>query len=220
MLHYTDTTVFNVNAQVIVNTINCVGVMGNGLALECRLRYPEMYAEYVARSRRGEVRIGLPYLYWYDESFGILNFPCKDHWQFPSKVAWIRQGLEGFRALLAQNRLSSIAFPPLGCDLGRLRWSDIRPIMEELLHDLPGEVFICRDRKEYASGIDGQMVTLLNDTQHPFWLSPLALPARTRNLLRAALPIKHFRELRQLAGTGKTTYERLHRYCYALAQGQ
>ena len=64
MLNYTDTTVFNVQAQVIVNTVNCLGVMGNGLAQECRLRYPEMFADYVERSRLGEVRIGQPYLYW------------------------------------------------------------------------------------------------------------------------------------------------------------
>ena len=63
MLKYTDTTVFNVGAQTIVNTINCVGVMGAGLALECQLRFPEMFQDYVERCKSTSVKIGKPYLY-------------------------------------------------------------------------------------------------------------------------------------------------------------
>jgi len=215
MLCYTDTTVFNVNAQVIVNTVNCVGVMGNGLALECRLRYPEMFADYVERCRQGKMRIGAPYLYWYSDDFGILNFPCKEHWQFPSRVAWIRQGLEGFRRLAPSEPLTSIAFPRLGCDLGRLSWHDIQPLMEQTLGDFPATVHICRDRETYATGIDGRMVALLNDTEHPFWLSSLSLSSRILSAIRAGLPIRHFRELRLMDGVGKSTYERIHRELYA-----
>lgn len=214
MLHYTEASVFDVHAQVIVNTVNCVGVMGNGLALECRLRYPAMYAEYVARCRQGEMRIGQPYLYWYSERFGILNFPCKEHWKFPSQLAWIRRGLEGFRALLPQHRITSIAFPPLGCDLGLLSWHSVRPIMERLLGDLPIEVYVCLDHEVDASGVEGRMVALLNDVDNPFRLSALRLPPRSKAALLSALPIKRFRDLRAVAGVGKTTYERLHRYLY------
>ncbi|MHB9023223.1 MAG: macro domain-containing protein [Armatimonadota bacterium] len=214
MLHYSDTTVFNVNAQVIVNTVNCVGVMGNGLALECRLRYPEMFTDYVVRCRRGEVQIGKPYLYWYAETFGILNFPCKDHWKFPSRVEWIRRGLSGFLDLLPQYPITSIAFPPLGCDLGRLRWRDVQPVMEHALGGLPYDVHICLDREECATGIEGAMVGKLNDVENPFWLSALDLPSRTQNALRAVLPVKRIRDLRQADGVGKTTYERVHRYLY------
>ena len=215
MLHYTDTTVFNVHAQVIVNTVNCVGVMGNGLALECKLRYPEMYAEYVTRCRRGEMRIGQPYLYWYSEAFGILNFPCKDHWKFPSKVEWIRRGLKACQMLLTQQPLLSIAFPPLGCDLGRLNWQEIRPLIEEQLRDLSLDVYICLDREATATGVEGRMVELLNDVNDPFWLSSLAIPRQSKSSLLGALPITRFRNLRTLEGIGKMTYERLHRFLYA-----
>ena len=215
MLHYTDTTVFNVNAQVIVNTVNCVGVMGNGLALECRLRYPEMFADYAARCRRGDMRIGEPYLYWYSDTFGILNFPCKDHWQFPSRVEWVRQGLAGFLALPRREQLTSIAFPPLGCDLGRLEWRDVRPVMEQALGELPYPVYICADREPCATGIEGRMVALLNDAAHPFWLASLSLSPRLLAAIRAGLPIKHIRELRLMAGVGKLTYEQVHRTLYA-----
>jgi O-acetyl-ADP-ribose deacetylase (regulator of RNase III) len=119
MFHYTDTTVFNVDAQMIVNTVNCVGVMGNGLALECRLRYREMFTDYVDRCRSGEVRIGEPYFYWYTAAFGILNFPCKDHWKFPSRVDWIRRGLAGFLALLPKYPVSSVRVRPGTAGLAR-----------------------------------------------------------------------------------------------------
>lgn len=214
MLLYTDSTVFNVNAQVIVNTVNCVGVMGNGLALECRLRYPEMFVDYVARCRLGVMRIGEPYLYRYAPEFGILNFPCKEHWKFPSKVTWIRQGLAGFRAMPVSENITSIAFPPLGCDLGRLSWRDIQPVMEEYLADLPYPVYICRNREPSAAGVEGQMLAILNDSRYPFWLSSLDLPPRQRAAVLAALPLTRFYDLRQVTGIGKQTYERLHLYAY------
>lgn len=217
MMHHCTTTVFNAGAQVIVNTVNCVGVMGNGLALECRLRYPEMFADYVARCRRGEVRIGAPYLYWYTPQFGILNFPCKQHWKYPSRLAWIAQGLAGVRVLPDLPSLTSIAFPILGCHLGGLREADVRPMMERMLTDLPMQIFICADVDEVASGIEGEMVARFNGDDA--WLHALPLQRKLINALCAARPLRRFRDLRAVAGVGKQTYERVHRLLYAEACG-
>lgn len=217
MMHHCTTTVFNVGAEVIVNTVNCVGVMGNGLALECRLRYPEMFADYVERCRRGEVRIGSPYLYWYTPKFGILNFPCKQHWKYPSRLAWIAQGLMGVRALPNLSRITSIAFPILGCHLGRLCEADVRPMMERLLADLPTEIFVCADRDEIASGIEGEMVARFNGSEE--WLHMIPLQRKVTDALRAVRPLRRFRDLRAASGIGKQTYERVHRLLYTEACG-
>ena len=133
MIEYVDTTVFNANAQTIVNTINCVGVMGNGLALEFRLRYPEMYDHYVEQCKQKKVQIGKPYLYREYVTPWILNFPTKKHWKYPSKIQWIEQGLKYFVANYKHGGIKSIAFPKLGCNHGDLDWNDVKSLMEKHL---------------------------------------------------------------------------------------
>ena len=115
MIIYSDTTVFNVKTQTIVNTVNCVGVMGGGLALEFKLRFPEMYEDYIERCKRKEVRIGRTYLYRDYETPWIMNFPTKKHWKYPSKLQWVQQGLEYFIVNYERYGITSIAFPLLGC---------------------------------------------------------------------------------------------------------
>lgn len=217
MLQYFDTTVFNVGAQVIVNTVNCVGVMGNGLALECRLRYPAMFEDYVMRCTTGEVQIGKPYLYWKEPTFGILNFPVKVHWKYPAQLSWVKQSLQGFRRLFEETQISFIAFPLVGCHLGKLNPDEIQPSMEQFLADLPCEVYICLDREEHATGIEGQMVTLLNEDDA--WREAIGLRQEIIDVILDARPIKRFRDVRQIAGVGKTTYERLHRWSYSRVSG-
>ncbi|MEA5516853.1 macro domain-containing protein, partial [Nodularia sp. UHCC 0506] len=163
MLHYTDTTVFNVNAQTIVNTINCVGVMGAGLALEFQLRFPEMERDYIERCRRKEAKVGRPYLYKNYETVWILNFPTKIHWKYPSKIEWIEEGLKYFSNYYQKGGITSVAFPKLGCSNGGLTWRDVSPLMEKYLQNLDIDVFICLDREEEATGIEGSMVNLVNN---------------------------------------------------------
>src|SRR5216684_726913 len=85
---------FRSEAQTLVNTVNCVGIMGKGIALAFKERFPDMYKDYVARCERGEVRLGEPYLY--KQLFGpwILNFPTKDHWRAVSRLSDIVAGLD------------------------------------------------------------------------------------------------------------------------------
>lgn len=132
---------FNSNCKTLVNTINTVGVMGKGIALEFKKRYPEMYKDYVERCEKGLVKIGEPYL-WIDpkdklfyKKF-ILNFPTKEHWKNPSKLEYIKSGLEYFKYNYKKWPISSISFPPLGCGNGGLDWNIVKPIMVEKLSGL------------------------------------------------------------------------------------
>jgi O-acetyl-ADP-ribose deacetylase (regulator of RNase III)/uncharacterized protein YwgA len=117
--------------QTLVNTVNCVGIMGKGIALEFKNRFPEMFKDYVQRCERHEVRIGQPYIY--KGLFGqqILNFPTKEHWKSVSKVSDIKKGLDYLLAHYKNWGITSIAIPPLGCGNGQLEWKVIGPLIYE-----------------------------------------------------------------------------------------
>jgi O-acetyl-ADP-ribose deacetylase (regulator of RNase III) len=130
-------------AQTLVNTVNCVGVMGKGIALEFRERYPEMYKDYAERCARGEVKLGEPYLV--RQLFGpwVLNFPTKDHWRSVSRIEDIEAGLDYLERHYAEWGITSIAMPPLGCGNGKLEWSEVGPILYQRLQRMriPAELF-------------------------------------------------------------------------------
>lgn len=134
---------FTSRAQTLVNTVNCVGVMGKGVALGFRKRFPAMYEDYVGRCQRKEVHVGEPYHYTDLSGTSIVNFPTKDHWRSPSRLADIERGLDRFVANYPAWGIKSIAFPPLGCGNGGLEWSEVGPLMHAKLAklDLDVEVY-------------------------------------------------------------------------------
>jgi O-acetyl-ADP-ribose deacetylase (regulator of RNase III) len=134
-LEFVDGDIFEAPTQTIVNTVNTKGVMGKGLALAFKKRYPKMFKDYRERCLRGEVHVGEPYLYASGRRW-IVNFPTKDDWRKPSKLAWIRAGLEYFAQHYVEWGVESIAFPQLGTLNGRLKWDDVRGIMQEILGPL------------------------------------------------------------------------------------
>lgn len=134
--------IFETKCSTIVNTINCVGVMGKGIALEFKKRYPDMFMDYVKRCNMNEVRTGEPYVYENADGFKILNFPTKDHWRSPSRLSYVIDGLNWFVENYEKYNINSIAFPPLGCGNGGLTWDVVGPIMFQKLLDLPIEVEI------------------------------------------------------------------------------
>lgn len=142
MITYIEENIFNSPAQVITNTVNCVGIMGKGLALEFKNRYPAMFNDYKKRCDKGEVRPGIPYL-WEDDHVQVLNFPTKRHWKDNSRLDDIEEGLK----YLAQNYQSmgifTLALPQLGCGNGGLEWSDVRALIDRHLANIPDlEVFV------------------------------------------------------------------------------
>jgi O-acetyl-ADP-ribose deacetylase (regulator of RNase III)/uncharacterized protein YwgA len=125
--------IFDSEAQTLVNTVNCVGVMGKGIALGFKERYPEMYSEYVEKCSRGEVRLGRPYLYKTDKHSWILNFPTKDHWRSLAKVSDIIEGLQYLVDHYKSWGITSLAMPPLGTGQGQLEWRVVGPILYKFL---------------------------------------------------------------------------------------
>ena len=134
--------IFESNAQTLVNTVNCVGVMGKGIAFEFKQRYPDMYREYCNLCKEGSVFPGIPYLHTGLGNISIINFPTKNHWRSPSKLSYIISGLNWFRDNYKALEINSVAFPPLGCGNGGLPWDVVGPIMYTMLKDLPIDVEI------------------------------------------------------------------------------
>lgn len=133
---------FESKCTTIVNTVNCVGVMGKGIALEFKRRYPKMFEEYVDRCGAGKVKPGRPYIYDNIDGMKILNFPTKDHWRSPSRLSYVVDGLDWFVEHYEEYGIKSVAFPPLGCGNGGLRWETVGPVMYSKLCNLPIDIEI------------------------------------------------------------------------------
>jgi len=128
--------IFESKAGTLVNTVNTVGVMGKGIALGFRKRFPEMYEDYVRRCERHEVQLRRPYIYRRLTPPQIINFPTKDHWRSVSKLDDIVNGLKFLRAHILEWGVTSLAVPPLGCGEGRLEWRVVGPTLYRHLRDL------------------------------------------------------------------------------------
>lgn len=140
-IHYLKGDIFDAKAQVIVNTVNCKGVMGKGLALAFKQKYPDMFAVYERECQTGKLQIGRPTIYQKSTPW-ILNFPTKNHWRFPSKLEYIEEGLAFLTKQYKKAGITSIAFPKLGAQNGQLSWDDVGPLMAKYLSQLDATVYI------------------------------------------------------------------------------
>lgn len=141
MLKIVEGDIFTSPAQTLVNTVNTVGVMGKGLALAFRKKYPEMYEYYKNACVERNLVVGRLMLYKGKDHW-ILNFPTKEHWRNPSRYEYIEDGLKAFARCYSDFGIRSIAFPKLGCGAGGLDWEKVKPLMVSYLKDLPIDVFI------------------------------------------------------------------------------
>ena len=142
MITYVQGDIFESSAKLLVNPVNTAGVMGKGLALEFKKRYPAMFNEYRRLCENGEFQVGDLGLYKSDDRW-ILNFPTKRDWRDKSTEEIIEAGLQKFIGMYADTGIESVAFPMLGCGLGGLDWeTQVRPLMELYLQPLPIEIFI------------------------------------------------------------------------------
>ncbi|MEP0868602.1 macro domain-containing protein [Trichocoleus desertorum AS-A10] len=139
MLQFTTGNILESTAECLVNTVNCEGYMGKGIAYQFKLRFPKNNSEYIKACKSGELRIGKIHYYCEDNKL-ILNFPTKNKWREKSKHEYIHQGLSELIDLIDSLSIKSIAIPPLGCGNGGLNWSDIRPVILEYLEPLSNSV--------------------------------------------------------------------------------
>jgi O-acetyl-ADP-ribose deacetylase (regulator of RNase III) len=128
------------NIDAIVNTVNCVGVMGKGIALQFKHKWPDNFKAYASACKRGEVQPGRMFVF---DSGGlvkpnfIINFPTKQHWRGASQLAWIESGLQDLVRQVQARGIRSIAVPPLGCGNGGLDWNVVKPLIEQAFAALP-----------------------------------------------------------------------------------
>lgn len=139
--------ILQADVDAVVNTVNTVGIMGKGLALQFKRRYPDNFAAYKRACDAGEVNVGTMFVTRTHQLAGprlIVNFPTKKHWRGDSRLEWIRAGLQDLVRVIREENITSIAIPPLGAGNGGLDWQDVRPLVEAALSELDGvqiEVF-------------------------------------------------------------------------------
>lgn len=136
MIEFTTGDILRADVEALVNTVNCVGIMGRGVALQFKNAYPENFRAYEAACKRKEVRPGKMFVFERRELTGpkfIINFPTKRHWKGKSRMEDIDAGLTALTAEIRSRSIRSIAIPPLGSGLGGLNWSDVRPRIEAAL---------------------------------------------------------------------------------------
>ena len=122
-------------ADAIVNTVNCVGVMGKGIALQFKQKWPDNYKAYKKACDAKLVHPGRMFVYDLGRLAGrpyfIINFPTKDHWRGKSELSFIKDGLKDLVRAVRELGIRSIAIPPLGCGNGGLAWEQVRPLIEQ-----------------------------------------------------------------------------------------
>ena len=129
------------DAEALVNTVNCVGAMGKGIALQFKKAFPENFKAYRRACKADQVKPGIMFVHESRDGVKpkvIINFPTKRHWKGKSRLEDIESGLRALRKEIRARAISSIAIPPLGCGLGGLDWSTVRPMIETALADLAG----------------------------------------------------------------------------------
>lgn len=133
------------DVDAVVNTVNTKGVMGKGIALQFKRAFPANYDAYRAACAAGDVRLGEMFVTESDRLGNprlIINFPTKGHWKAKSRIADIESGLHDLRRVLVERDVTSLALPPLGCGLGGLNWSDVKPRIETALGDLAVDITV------------------------------------------------------------------------------
>ena len=136
MINYTKGNLLEAEVEALVNTVNTVGVMGKGIALMFKERYTENNKLYNEACKNGKVKVGNMFVTETNELTGpkwIINFPTKQHWRQPTKIEWINSGLQDLIRIIKENKIKSIAIPPLGCGNGGLDWSEVKPLIESSL---------------------------------------------------------------------------------------
>lgn len=218
-LSWLDGNIFTSECQTLVNTVNCVGVMGAGIALECRLRWPELYKQYATRCAKGDIKIGSLWVYKAVDRW-VLNFPTKKHWRFPSREEYLREGLECFLGEYQRMGVTSIAFPLLGAQNGGLSAELSERVMNEYLSTCDIRVEAYR----FDPRANDELISSLREHLHHTKTSEasqrtgIGLERMERVAKALSDPsITRLSDLLQIEGVGMGTVEKVFRYARSLA---
>ena len=139
MLELTKGDILKADAEALINTVNCVGVMGRGIALQFRKAFPENFKVYKSACERKKLHPGMMLvcdLNRFENPKYVINFPTKRHWKGKSKIEDIESGLKALVEEVNQHNIRSIAIPPLGCGLGGLKWEQVKPMIQNAFENL------------------------------------------------------------------------------------
>lgn len=151
MIEHCESDMFADGCEALVNTVNCVGVMGRGIALAFKEKFPENFKAYKKACDSQEVVPGKVFVYDTGSLLGprwILNFPTKRHWRGGSRLADIEDGLVDLKRVIVEKKIKSVSVPPLGCGLGGLDWNVVRPMIERELEGV-SELRVCLHSPAY-----------------------------------------------------------------------
>lgn len=132
MINFVKGDILLSNDEAIINPVNIVGVMGKGLALQFKEKYPLNFKLYNNACKNNKVQIGIMYVTRENNKI-IINFPTKKHWRNPSKIEYINSGLDSLILLIQQNNIKSVSIPPLGCGCGGLNWDEVKQLIIQKL---------------------------------------------------------------------------------------
>ena len=135
--HCAPNQLLNATAEALVNPVNCVGVMGKGIALEFKRKWPAMFDDYKYCCDMGLVQPGKLHTYLLPTGQMIINLPTKNHWRNPSKMEWVESGIQAVTGLCVSENISSVAWPLLGTGNGGLDQGRVLSVMQNLLSTTP-----------------------------------------------------------------------------------
>lgn len=145
MIKYTSGNLFGAPCAALVNTVNTVGVMGKGIALQFKHQFPNNFKKYKEACDDGSLAVGKVLVVKEGDLFDnkyLVNFPTKAHWKNPSEYEYIQTGLIALKGAILEYGIQSIAIPPLGCGNGGLDWSIVKPMIETELQNLTIDILV------------------------------------------------------------------------------
>lgn len=207
--------IFNSIAQTLVNTVNCVGVMGKGVAFEFRLRYPDMFEEYRVICSENKLKPGqiLPYR---KNNPWILNFAVKNDWKAPSRIEWVESCLQRFVYKYRELGVTSIAFPWMGAMNGGLPWEKVHELMRNYLSPLPDiKVEVIEFDPDISDPVFNRLRDMVSNTDLHDFAKMTGLKTSASALIYEAIAAGRATSMFRVClmdGIGKLTIEKLYAY--------
>jgi O-acetyl-ADP-ribose deacetylase (regulator of RNase III) len=156
MITFKTGNIFEEDSEAIVNTVNCVGIMGRGIALQFKKKYPANFKAYAEAAKHSEIIPGKMFVFENNKNFSpkyIINFPTKRHWRDKSRISDIQSGLQALAETIQKEKIQSIALPPLGCGLGGLNWDEVRQLIVNTFEKLSDINIIVFEPNEQSASL-------------------------------------------------------------------